>query len=103
MPIYQAISSLKNSAPLSQPQAQMFINSLSPKVQAQVIAAIYIGRDHLHANKWNEDIMLSTKFTDHIPQQNYAQIVYEKNSALITYLESIERCAQNEGFDLNSL
>ncbi|OXS01214.1 hypothetical protein [Shewanella algae] len=103
MPIYKAISYLKNSAPLSKPQALAFINSLSPKVQTQVIAAIYIGRDHLYADKWNQDIMLSTDYIDHIPQQNFAQIVHEKNSALITYLQSIERCAKNEGFDLNNL
>lgn len=103
MPIYHAISSLKSSAPLSQVQAKAFVDSLSPKVQQQIIAAIYIGRDHIHSEKWNEDVMLSTESINHIPQEDYARIVYEKNDALINYLNSIERCARNEGFDLNCL
>jgi len=103
MPIYTAMNTLKGSAPLTQPQAQSFIDSLDAKQQMQIIAAIYIGRDHLHSDNWNEDKMLSTDYIDHIPQSNYAQIVFEKNTALINYLNSIERCAANEGFNLNTL
>ena len=69
----------------------------------QIIASIYIGRDHINATKWNEDKMLSTAYIDHIHQTNYAQIIYEKNTALVNYLDSSEICATNEGFDLNSL
>ena len=103
MPIYTAMNTLKNSAPLTQPQAESFIESLDAKQQMQIITAIYIGRDHIHSDHWNEEKMLSTDYIDHIPKSNYAQIVFEKNTALINYLNSIERCAANEGFDLNTL
>ncbi|EHU9446904.1 hypothetical protein KZY42_004407 [Vibrio vulnificus] len=103
MPIYNAISILKSNAPLTLQQASAFMGHLPPKLQMQIIAAIYIGRDHIHSNTWSEDVMLSTDYIDHIPPENYAQIVYEKNSALVRYLESIERCASNTGFNLNNL
>jgi len=103
MPIYSAINRLKSSAPLTLHQAQSFIDSLSAKQQMQIIAAIYIGRDHFHSNHWNEATMLSTDAIGHIPKDDYAHIVHEKSSALINYLDSIERCARNEKFDLNLL
>lgn len=103
MPIYNAINTLKSTAPLTLQQASAFMGQLTPKVQMQIIAAIYIGRDHIHSNTWSEDVMLSTDYIDHIPPEHYAQIVYEKNSALVNYLDSIERCAVNTGFNLNDL
>ena len=103
MAIYKAINTLKTTAPLSQTKSEAFINSLDFTIQKQVIAAIYIGRDHIHSDNWNKDNMLSTNYIDHIPKEDYAKIVHEKNSALINYLDSIERCANNEGFDLNLL
>ena len=93
MPIYNAINTLKSTAPLTLQQASAFMGQLTPKVQMQIIAS----------NTWSEDVMLSTDYIDHIPSKDYAQIVYEKNSALVNYLDSIERCAVNTGFNLNDL
>lgn len=103
MPIYNAINNLKIHAPLTLPQATSFMSGFSPKLQQQIIAAIYIGRNHIHSDKWNEDIMLSVDYIDDIPYSDFAQIVCDKNTALVNYLVSLERCAKNEGFDLNSL
>ncbi|EGR1122348.1 TPA: hypothetical protein ACPVXQ_004797 [Vibrio parahaemolyticus] len=103
MPIYQAIQTLKQNAPLTLPQAQAFVSSLDPKLQKQIIAAIYIGRDNLNASTWGEDTLLSVDCIDHIPSSNYAQIIWEKNDALVSYLNSLETCAANTNFNLNNL
>lgn len=103
MPIYNAINALKSNPPLTPEQANVFMGQLTSKLQMQIIAAIYIGRNHIHSDTWSEDVMLSTDYIDHIYPEDYAQIVYEKSSSLVNYLESIERCAANTGFNLNDL
>lgn len=103
MPIYQAIQTLKNTAPLTILDAERFMSNLTPKLQMQIIAAIYIGRNHIHAKTWNEDVMLSTDYIDDIQPESFARIIAEKNTALVSYLEGLERCASNTNFDLNTL
>ena len=105
MPLYQAINSLKANLPSSRGAAQTFLNTLSPSVQQQLIAAIYLGREHIHSSKLreDEDIEMSRLYTDHIGQDEYADILWEKGDNVITYLNKLEECANASGFDLNTL
>jgi len=105
MPLYQAMNSLKANIPSSRETAQKFLAPLSPSVQQQLIAAIYLGREHIHSSKLrkDEDIEMSRSYTDYIGQDEYANILWEKGNNVITYLNKLEECANASGFDLNTL
>ncbi|ARL96026.1 hypothetical protein [Burkholderia pseudomallei] len=103
MPLYQAIIDLKNSLPKSEDDAQRFLDTLPQIVQEQLIAGIYIGRDHLHATTLRSDEPISRTVTDHIDSAEYARIVYEKGSNAVTYLDKLVECAKASNFDLNTL
>lgn len=103
MPIYTEIDVLRNNPPASEVDAQVFLDSLPPKLQEQLICAVYLGRDHIHSNSLRDDVELSCLATDHIPREDYARILYEKSSCIPGYLESLISCAQQSGFDLNAL
>lgn len=105
MPLYQAMNALKATLPSSRDDAQKFLNTLSNSVQQQLVAAIYLGREHLHSSKLrnDENIEISRAYTDHIQQDEYADILWEKGDNLIIYLNKLEACAKASGFDLNTL
>jgi hypothetical protein len=103
MPLYNAIRTLKQSVPMSEAQAQTFLNSLPLKIQEQIICAIYIGRDHIHSTVLSVEAEISVAATDHIPKENYSRIIYEKGTNIITYLDALELCANNSKFNLNNL
>lgn len=101
--IHDAIKLLEQEQPKSAEEAQRFLSGLSEEVQEQLIAAIYIGRDHIHANEFIEGAEISRKATDHIAKKEYARILEEKSSSLQLYLGSLKRCAAAGGFDLANL
>jgi len=103
MSIYQAIETLNDSVPMSLSDAEKFLSSLSEKEQEQIIAAIYIGRDHIHDDSLRSSDEISRRATDHIPKDDYARIIYEKNSNVAIYLKKLLSCAEKSGFDLNNL
>ena len=105
MPLHQAINSLKANIPSSRETAQKFLDTLSPSIQQQLIAAIYLGREHIQSSKLrkDEDIEMSRSYTDHIEKDEYANILWEKGDNVITYLNKLEECANASGFDLNQL
>jgi hypothetical protein len=103
MSIYNHIDTLKNLVPLNQSQADAFLVSLSGKEQKQIIAAIYIGRDHLHNQEISDGYAMDTGMVDHISNDEYGRIISEKNTAVKQYLDALTRCADNSGFDLNKL
>ncbi len=105
MPLYHAMNTLKANIPSTQKDAQNFLSTLSPSVQQQLIAAVYLGREHLHSTKLRNDpdIEISRAYTNHIQQDEYANILWEKGNNLINYLNKLEVCANASGFDLNTL
>ena len=103
MPIYEAISSLKSSKPSSVGGAQVFLNTLTPKVQIQLISAIYIGREHIHCSRLRDDTEINRTYTAHISNDEFAQIISEKGDNAITYLDKLVFCARASNFDLNLL
>lgn len=105
MPLYHAINALKANIPSSREAAKKFLETLSPSVQQQLIAAIYLGREHIHSSKLrdDEDIEMNRSYTDHIGQDEYANILWEKGNNIITYLNKLDECAKASGFDLNTL
>lgn len=105
MPIYAAINNLKQNFPNSESAAQMFLSTLAPKVQEQLINAIYLGREHIHVTTLLDDpnTPIDRTYVDHISNDEYARIVYEKRENAITYLDRLVLCAKNSNFDLNNL
>ncbi|EKS9844567.1 hypothetical protein QDD82_005421 [Burkholderia cepacia] len=103
MSLYQAIADFKNALPKSEDDAQRFLDTLPPIVQEQLIAGIYIGRDHLHATSLRTDEPVSRGVADLIDRNEYASILYEKGSNAVTYLNKLVECAKTSNFDLNTL
>lgn len=103
MPIYQAIQNLKASLPLSKQGAAAFLNGYTPKIQEQLINAIYIGREHIHETQLREDVDISCNYVSHIPQEDYPRVIAEKGNNSAKYLDKLEECAHTSSFDLNDL
>ncbi|MBN5034651.1 hypothetical protein JY448_13495 [Stenotrophomonas maltophilia] len=101
--IYDAIDQLENAQLGSEEEAGRFLGNLTDEVQEQLIAGVFIGRDHIHAEKFNPGAEISRTATDHIEKDAYPRILHEKATSLPLYLGSLKKCATNEGFDLNSL
>lgn len=101
--VYDAIQSFIGAGAVSTGQAEAMLSTYSDKVQAQLICAMYVGRDHLHSTKLKQSGSTYVGYTDHISPDEYAGIIYEKNSNVATYLNKMLECSNNSGFDLNNL
>ena len=103
MPLYQAMNALKSNIPSSKESAQQFLDTLPTSVQEQLIAAVYLGREHIHSLQLRDDIEISRAQTEHIRQDEYAKILWEKADNLTVYLNKLDECARASNFDLNTL
>lgn len=101
--VYDAIQSFIGAGAVTAAQAQAMLSAYSEKVQGQLICAMYVGRDHVHSTELQQPGSTYVGYTDHIPSDEYARIIYEKNSNVATYLNKMLECSANSGFDLNSL
>lgn len=104
MPVSTAIDKLIDLCPFaSEAAAQRFLDTLPPDVQAQLIAAVYIGREHIHSKTLRNDVELSRDYTKHIPNDEYARIIDEKGENIVVYLDALKSCAASSSFNLNGL
>lgn len=107
MDIYQAINDTIQNPPRSERDAAALLAKYSADVQEQLIAAIYLGRDHIHANQMDPQFDWTRSATDHIPKADYARIVFEKSSgvdpAAATYLQKLLSCSKVSNYDLRSM
>ena len=105
MDIYHAIDATIQRPPRKLAQAQALLSQYSLDVQAQLIAAVYLGRDHIHSTTMRDDTDWTHRAVDHISTQNYAQILFEKSSSNATtkYLTSLLRCSKASEYDLNKM
>lgn len=105
MDIYDAIAATIQNPPSNLAQAQALLAHYSPDVQMQLIAAIYLGRDHINSTEMRSDTEWTRRAIDHIPVEDYAQILFEKASSNMTthYLNSLLRCSKATGYDLNNM
>ncbi len=103
MSIYTIISNLRSTPPQSEAAADAFLRPLSPEVRRRLIAAVYLGRDHLHCNEMRADRDWTQAAIDDIPPEDYARILYEKSGSLDTYLGTLVACACASNFDLNTM
>lgn len=100
---HSAYKRLQNSQPNSIQEAQRFLDSLDNDTQAKIVAAIYLGREHLDHNSLRDDVEISTSYIDTISSKEYARIIYEKSGNIEIYLNKLEVCANSSNFDLASL
>jgi hypothetical protein len=103
MPIYQAINALKSHTLQNKQDAKAFLSSYTPLVQEQLIAAIYLGRDHLDHSKLRSDVDLSRQHASAVPASDYAMIIYDKRINSEIYLNTLVQCAAASDFNLNDL
>lgn len=103
MPIYDAIKQIKNMTPISEVDAETYLNSLPTHIQEQLISAIYIGRQHIHESKLLDDMDISRQYTSHMKREDFSRLISEKGVNVVTYLDKMEECALASKFDLNML
>ena len=103
MSVTTAIASLKSEVPVTAAEAKAFLDSLTADVQEQLIAAVYLGREHIHSTALRQDLKISRSYTDQIAKEDYPRILHEKGENVSTYLSKLEECATASGFDLNAL
>lgn len=107
MSINNIIDNLLASPPRTLADATAFLSKLTPEEQMHLIAAIYIGRDHLHCTEIRQDMManggLKRTSIDHISPNEYAQILFEKSGSLGVYLTKLRECAKASNFDLETM
>ena len=105
MDIYQAINDVLQNPPRTQVAADGLLAQYPQDVQEQLIAAIYLGRDHIHNSKMRDDTDWTRRATDHIPSRDYGQILYEKASSgsAETYLNALLLCSKASGYDLKNM
>ncbi len=103
MSIYTVISNLRSNPPKSEAAAAAFLAPLSPEQRQRLIAAVYLGRDHLHQQAMRTDVDLTREAIDHIPHEDYPRILYEKAESLDTYLGTLVACARTSNFDLDTM
>ncbi|ATR41265.1 MULTISPECIES: hypothetical protein [Klebsiella pneumoniae complex] len=114
--IQQLITAADSLIPFqSASTAKAFLNQYSIDDQAALISALYIGRDHLHANQIQSNYIPATIPFDRffhtggghgvrwlIEPAEFATILYEKNTNLRTYYEAFERCANGSRINLST-
>ena len=103
MNFLQAYERLQQDQPETEAEARNFLDALGEETQDQIIAAIYLGRDHIHESQIRDDLDVSRGATDHIPRKDYARIIYEKSGNIKLYLDKMQECARNSDFDLASI
>lgn len=117
------INTLMNDLLLNLPRtmndAKIFLSKYSLDDQCALISAIYIGRDHIHYNTFivesdetNAYFLPSDPYSRFfstgkapnwmIHPNDFAQIIYEKNSNLKTYFDAFTRCSNGSGYDMSS-
>ncbi|QWZ84837.1 hypothetical protein [Aeromonas sp. FDAARGOS 1404] len=77
--------------------AQTFLDNYSVDDQLALISALHIGRSHNGLNKLMEDYQdTDRRLCDHIHEDEFARILYEKNTQLATYYQNFNTCGSSE-------
>lgn len=102
--IIETFSQNLNHTPLSTIEdAKALLNQYTLDEQKKIIAAMYIGRDYLQKDKFDEGHIPSSSEIDHIDQTEYADILYEKGAENFNkYLDSFVKCAKTSNIDMNN-
>ena len=103
MDIYHAINSVMQNPPRNEQAAASFLAQYPAEVQEQLIAAVYLGRDHLHSSHMREDTDWTRAATDHIKASDYPGILADKESAVQTYLSRLLQCSNASNYDLKKM
>lgn len=101
--VYHAMDDFIHASPVNEQQAESILAKYSEDVQRQLINAMYVGRSNIHNKKLEEPGENYAGGADHIEQNEFARILYEKNSNLKTYLQKVVECSKSSNFDLKSL
>lgn len=98
---------INSFTPDSEQNVQYFLDQYSESVQLQFVSALYHGRTHIHQTEFSIDgedpRIFGTKNADHIPNNEYARLIWEKGNNVVTYLNKFRECANNSNFNINSL
>ena len=94
----------------SEASAQRFLDGYDVSDQMALISALYIGRDHIHAQELREDFLKYAKTGElnrtweekTVPPKDYATVLYEKGLNLNTYYDAFLRCMTNSNINLSN-
>lgn len=111
--VVELISSVSQHIPFQNGErAQQFLDQYSTDDQAALISALYIGRDHIHdlgirpdyvPTGWRFDRFFTTgrepKWDIH--PNDFARILYEKNTNLHRYYDAFIQCMEASQYSLD--
>lgn len=102
--IYKLVETLSTMPKFpSEAAAQSFLSQYPLSTQAQLISAMYIGRDHLHTDNFSEEAAPHTsrdgliRYCDHIDPKEFARILHEKADNVPHYFQRFDVCAKAAG------
>lgn len=97
------MNSLMDNYPQNKEDMQILLNQFTPKIQRQLVSALYHGRDHLHEQKLRESVITCGN-VEHLTDGQFAEILSGKSvDAVSKYFSAIKSCALASNFDLNLL
>ena len=75
--------------------AQAYLDQFDPNDQLALISALYIGRSSYGDKLLDTDVDADRNHDDHIGPNEFARILYEKNTNLTRYYEDFLRSGEN--------
>lgn len=101
--IRNALLELRNLNITSPKDSDRFLQRFSPDMQKIILAAVLLGRDHLHKEELRDDIPMDTSNMHSLFFDEYPQKLYEIQSNIELYINSLIHCAENSNFNLENI
>ena len=100
MDIYQAINAAMENPPNNRDDATALLSHYSPDVQAQLVTAVYLGKNLLNQSKIPAGEDLSRTVSE---REEFPDILAKHSHVMVQYLGKLKECAANSNYDLRKL
>lgn len=101
--IRNALLELKNLNITSFQDSENFLQRFPPDMQETILAAVLLGRDHLHKEELRDDIPMDTSGILGLNLDEYPKKLYEIRGNIESYINSLTHCADNSNFNLDNI
>lgn len=103
MSIRNALLELRNLNITSSQDTENFLQRYSPDMQKMILAAVFLGRYHLHKEELRDDIPMDTSGMDGLTLAEYPQKLYQIRNNVGLHINSLLHCADNSNFNLENI
>lgn len=101
--IRNALLELRNLNITSSQDTKNFLQRFPPDMQEIILAAVFLGRDHLHEEVLRDDIPMDTSGMHGLSFDKYPKRLYEFRGNIELYINSLIYCADNTNFNLENI